>query len=126
MLKARVKFDRSKFRRVRDSLEVKTLKRVVREQSKVIAKRVKALAPKESGALRFSIGVKVLTRRGSATAIIGARASYEATKKGKLKKPFKYAPIVQKHKDYLIAAMGKADIEALRNMVRDEIRKALR
>lgn len=126
MIKARTTFDRSKFRRVKDSLETKALKKVIRQQSSVISRKVKSNTPKDTGALKFSIGTKVLTRRNSATAIIGARADYSKDTGKGLRKPIRYAQLAEQRTQYLARSMTSQDIDQLRELVANEVKAALR
>ena len=79
------------WRRPKLTLEQKALKKAIRPLAKDTKNAIKADAPKVSGALKFSFDFKIISRKGSAAAIIGVKSKYAKTVKGKEKIPNKYA-----------------------------------
>lgn len=87
-----------------DAIEKTAKKRAITQKAvkagaKLVQQGAKSRAPKRSGALKTSIGIKAgkgTKGKTIAFAVIGARAKVERTYKGRIAKPSKYAHLVEK------------------------------
>lgn len=73
-------------------------KKGMRAGAKLVVQAIKAAAPVDSGALRQSIASKVDAMKGETTAyaVAGPRSSYMRAAGGWLKRPAKYAHLVER------------------------------
>ena len=117
MIKTQIKYKRKKL-----TIDQKALKKVVAPMARQIASQVKDEVPKRTGALRFSIGTKVISRNGNSAAVIGVKSKYSRTVKGKEKIPNLYALKVGVKnilKEFINQDTGDNLREAARKMVNE-------
>ena len=86
------------FEQLGERVQRKVLRAAVTAAATPVSKAAKANAAKESGLLKKSLGRKIVTnkKRQSVTAIVGPRRGVSAQYKGKLRKPSRYAHLVEK------------------------------
>jgi len=72
-----------KFRLPKLSVSAKALKNVVKKIAKEVKAEMRDMVPRLTGALRMSIGEKVVGKRAKAKAIVGVKAHYVKYKKVK-------------------------------------------
>lgn len=117
MIKADIKFKKKKL-----TVEQKALRKAITPLAKQIKNEVKGAAPKSTGALKFSIGSKIISRQGSAAAIVGVKAQYAKDVKGKQKIPNKYAlkvgmiPIIK-------SFVNESTVDRLKDAVADIVKE---
>lgn len=75
----------------------KATRQGIRNGASLINKAAKQNAPKESGALKKSLGVKLLTnkRTKNITGMVGVRAGHGADYNGKFREPWQYDHLVE-------------------------------
>lgn len=119
MIKAKVKIRLPKL-----TVEQKALKKVVTEVSKAVTKNIKTDVRtwKVSGALGFSLGSKVVSKKGFAYAIIGVKSRYskQVVVNGKVlqKIPNLYGKKQNLRHEFLQKHINANTVEMLRVMVR--------
>src|SRR5436305_1446922 len=86
MIRGKMKYKRPKLPPAQ-----KALKKAIGPIARETKNQVKADAPKKTGALRFAIDYKVISRKGVAAAVVGVKSKYSKIVKGKEKIPNKYA-----------------------------------
>jgi HK97 gp10 family phage protein len=86
------------FNTLGERVQRSVLRSAVSVASTPISRAAKANAPRESGLLKKSLGKKVVTNKEkqSVSAIIGPRRNVSGMHKGKLRKPSRYAHLVEK------------------------------
>lgn len=86
------------FKTLGERVHRKLLRQAVNVAATPVVKAAKQNAKKESGLLKKSLGKKIVTntKRQSVTAIIGPRRDVTGTYKGKVRKPSRYAHLVEK------------------------------
>lgn len=86
------------FDQLGERVQRSVLRSAVSAAATPITRAAKANAARESGLLKRSLAKKIVTnkKRQSVTAIIGPRRSVSGTYKGKLRKPSRYAHLIEK------------------------------
>jgi HK97 gp10 family phage protein len=87
-----------KLRTLGDRVQRRVLRSAVNASASPVVKAAKRKAKKQSGTLKKSLGKKVLTNKKhqSVTALVGPRKGVQGTFKGKVRKPSRYAHLVEK------------------------------
>lgn len=83
---------------LKKAVQNKIVRRAIRSASAPVKKAIKQQSPKESGALKKSIANKMRTTKGGAVVynVLGPKRKYSMEFKGKIRKPEKYARLVEK------------------------------
>lgn len=79
----------------------KGLRKALNKVSKPILDAAKSAAPRDTGALKTAIGRIVKVKGDFAFSRIGIKSKYQKIKKGVVRKPIKYAHIVEKKNPYI-------------------------
>lgn len=117
---------------VRQSLQNKIVRKAITQAAKPILSTAKGNAPKDTGALKFSLATVLKTKENSVTGKIGARVKYTKIK-GKLKRrPARYLHLVEKGTkfwhghSFLKNSMNETTtIETIRKLIAEGIQQAL-
>lgn len=113
MIEANVKLDLTKLDNLKRSIRSKILRKAIRVASKGLQQQVKSSAPRLTGALKQSIGTKVVNYNQALVGIIGPKTKYEKKKGGEIKKPFKYAGLVERHRPFLQPSFNAATVQSI-------------
>lgn len=103
-------------------------KSILRKILKPLKAKVKADAPKQSGALGLSIGTKVDAARkgkGAVFGLVGVRTKYSKNVKGKLKIPNKYAQAIDELTQFMSGQDLGPYLEQMEREFGDLIRKEM-
>ena len=97
MIKANVKLDTSKLKKLKDNLQRNIMKKAIRAGSKVMVTDLRSRVPVVSGSLKKSIASKVDSLKGSTTAygVVGPRSKFVKMVKGKKHQPSRYAHFLE-------------------------------
>ncbi len=122
----------AKIEGLKQSVQNRITRNALRRALLDLKNKVKAAAPKDSGALRMSIGIKVGTRKNTTWGRVGPRMAYSKFKKGKLRLPWRYAgPLVRGHGTalgndfYRVVFNRNAMLETLRAAIEQGIDREL-
>jgi hypothetical protein len=107
------------------TLEQKALKRAIRPLAKDIKNSIKNEVPKRSGALKFSVDFKIISRKGNAAAIIGVKSHYQKLVKGRVVTPNLYALKVGV-KEIIKSYVNLSTVTALNDSVKTEVERMLK
>lgn len=77
-------------------VQKKLLRSAVTAGAKPIVAAAKAGAPERTGTVKLSIGRKVVTKNGHATAVIGAKSNVQSEFKGQVEKPSRIIHLLEK------------------------------
>lgn len=102
------------------------MKKAIKPLGKPLVSKVKANAPRDTGALKASIGKKEWAKGGKAVAVIvGPRSKYQREIDGKVRRPIRYAHIVEEATHFLTDSISDQDRENLKNNVKELIARAV-
>lgn len=121
-----------KIENLKQSVKNRLTRNALRRTLLDLKNTVKANAPKDTGSLRMSIGIKVGTKKNTTWGRVGPRMSYSKVKKGRMKTPFRYAgPLARGHGKALannffaVSFNRTALIEKMRTAIEQGIQKEL-
>lgn len=102
------------------------IRKTVAASAKEVQQRVKNKSPKDSGALKTSIGTKVSVKKDGARAIIGPRTRYSKSTRTGIRKPYQYARFVDEEATpFLTDAVSKQDAAKMQRTIQYEINRVL-
>jgi len=102
------------------------VRKVVATSAKDVQARVKNKAPKDSGALKTSIGTKVSVKKFGVRAIIGPRMRYSKATSSGLRKPYQYARFLDDEQTpFLSEAVSRQDVAKMQRLIQAEIDRLL-
>ncbi len=114
---------------LKDRLQKNIYKKAMRAGSKAVVDDLRGTAPVVSGALKKSITNKVDSYRNGllSYAVIGPRSKYTLKYKGELRKPSKYAHLVEAKHPFIAPAASKSQtyLTVLEKVVSDEVKKVV-
>jgi len=95
------------YKKARRTPSQRALAKVLPKIARQTVKDAKAAASsfQQSGALKASLGFRIVSKGGTATAVVGARSRFLYTKKGRNVIPNKYAFKEENKQHYLVKAL---------------------
>lgn len=121
----------SKLSAIGSAAETRAVRSGVTAGGQVILEAARQLCPKETGALERSLGKRIVSRKGSAAAIIGPRSKYEEAQKGgagggEVRRPVRYAHLVEKGHGGKVTAAAKPFLRPAIDNNRDVAESAMK
>lgn len=126
----KVELDTSELKRLKDAVQKRILKKALRAAAKITVQDVRNRVPQDTGTLKKAITSKVDAKKGGITvfSIVGPRSKYVRTVKNRLRRPGRYAHIVERRYHPLRLAWNAGKYRAIgkaNDVIEAEITKEL-
>lgn len=113
------------YRRPKMTMEQKALKKIIRPVAKEARDKLKAAAPKKTGSLKQSFGIKIISKKGTAAAVVGVRTWYQKKTKRFSKIPNFYAAKAEVKHRFLAAVSPQEMLRKMMALAKIEVEKML-